>query len=245
MRYASLRQGLVGAWCPSISGPYGYSLPDLSGYANHGTLLNGTAWTTDVKPAMSFDGSDDYISTNASLNNLYAYSVSMWCKPFGVSGYRTEIAQGNNSGDRGGFSLAEEGNAYCAPSLNGYTRCNWSSLGVSNFIHLLCIFDANGATSSDRAKIYLNGKLQSTTVFGNVTTSPSNWSGKILIGVRTGLVGYSQGSMDDIRIYSRILSDSEIRLLASERGIGLKPERIRNRYIIPRKRSSRFLSFPS
>ena len=64
-RYASLKQGLVGAWIPSISGS-GLLLPDLSGRGNNGVLTNmgPEDWVaSEGGRALDFDGSDDRVRT--------------------------------------------------------------------------------------------------------------------------------------------------------------------------------------
>lgn len=223
-RYASLKQGLVGCWIPSVSGS-GLLLPDLSQYGNHGSLvgMDASDWVSSGEGrALDFDGSNDYVQTTASLNGLTAFTVSGWMKPTAIN-QRMEIGQTNSGNDRAVFGLAEDGNAYCAPNVNtGYGYCNWSSLGVSKFIHFTGVFNSQGATNSDRAIIYLNGVKQTLNFVSAVSTSPVSYSNNIRFGTRN-LDTFSQGQLDDARVYNRALTPSEISLLASKRGIGLQP----------------------
>jgi hypothetical protein len=64
----------------------------------------------------------------------------------------------------------------------------------------------------------------------NQLTSISQTTNSFLIGKyndinggSTGTIGQFLGQIDDVRIFSRILTPPEIRLLASKRGIGLQP----------------------
>ena len=82
-RYASLRQGLVGCWVPSL-GASGYRLIDRSGNNNHGVLTGmdpGTDWVpSGGKLALDFDGSNDYVTaTSPQIGQLTKnISVSIW-----------------------------------------------------------------------------------------------------------------------------------------------------------------------
>ena len=60
-------------------------------------------------------------------------------------------------------------------------------------------------------QLWVNGILQSDTKYisGNIGTDNDN----VLIGKRQGVNAYFQGSIDDVRIYNRALSEEEIKLL--------------------------------
>jgi len=253
MRYASLRQGLVGAWCPSVSGPYGYRLPDLSGYGNHGTLTNmdpGSDWVVSGgKGALDFDGSNDYVTTTTPGLTTSNMSVSLWFRSQvnlstnnysclldwgAASSYPADIGKnfsilfGSDANfGTNGFGVSQYGDGFAVPGLN-------DNVWHSAYIELV------GSLYS----IWIDGVFRTSKTMTTNTTSTAITIGKYFSG------WYYNGVIDDIRIYKRSLKASEIRLLASERGIGLKPERIRNRYSAPattntRNRSSRFLAFPS
>jgi hypothetical protein len=77
MRYPSLRQGLVRAWCPLL-GPSGYTLLDRSGYGDHGVLTSmdaGSDWVgTRYGWALDFDAVDDMVATNYTTAGEITYS---------------------------------------------------------------------------------------------------------------------------------------------------------------------------
>ena len=76
--------------------------------------------------------------------------------------------------------------------------------------------------------MFVNGTVVGTTTGGYATVTGSFPEiGRSLGGAEAGQM---LGQLDDVRIYNRTLSPNEIRLLASERGIGLRPERTR-RYV--------------
>lgn len=258
-RYASLRQGLVGCWCPSVSGPYGYRLPDLSGYGNHGTLTNmdpPNDWViSGGKGALDFDGlvteNDEVIvatsSTKFALPTLgNRVSVCGWVYNRSFPTYNglkvQEIWQhGPNNATNGEWYLVQgtSSNPVFQIWQGGPYGANGATTLVINRWYHIC-----GTWDGSFIKVYCNGILDGS---ASAAISPATLSATTRIG-RLGVPGYAysiDGQLDDIRIYNRALSEQEIRLLASERGIGLKSERQRNRYMIPRNRSSRFLGFPS
>jgi hypothetical protein len=75
----------------------------------------------------------------------------------------------------------------------------------------------------------LNGNAVSTTVFGTLNITATN-DPKYLMSNSPGYGNYTPGQIDDVRIYSRALTPSEIQLLyTGGRGVGLAPERIKHR----------------
>lgn len=225
-RYSTLRQGLIGAWCPSL-GATGHTLIDRSGRNNHGVLTNmgeQTKWRASGGGlALNLDGTNDFVDLAPLLSGRGVVTVAFWARPL-FTNSRTEINEGNNSTTRANYGLAEDNWAYVLPgSTSAYGRAIWSSLGVSAFIHYAGVFDVGGATNQDRAKMWLNGVQQTLTFAGTIPTTAPTFTGRLRIGVRPDNSNYSAGLIDDVRIYNRALTASEIALLASQRGIGLRP----------------------
>ena len=224
--HSSLRQGLVGCWVPSL-GASGLSLIDRSGQNNHGTLTNMGGqdnWRASGSGvALNFDGSNDYAEMAPVFSGRPVLTVAFWARPTSTSS-RIESNEGSSSTIRASYSLAEDGNAYVLPgSTSAYGFCNWSTLGVTRFIHAVFVFDSTAATNAERARIFLNGVQQTLTFVGTIPTAAPTFTGRLRLGQRPDLSAPSSGLMDDVRIYSRVLTLAEIRLLASRRGIGLTP----------------------
>jgi hypothetical protein len=224
--HQSLRQGLVGAWCPSL-GASGLSLIDRSGRNNHGTLVNMAGqdnWRASGSGvALDFDGTNDHVVLSPVLSGRPVLTVTFWARPTSTSS-RIELAEGTNSTIRAGYAFSEDGNAYLLPgSTAGFGFCNWSSRGVARFIHYAGVFDSTAATNAERARIFLNGVQQTLTFVGTIPTTATVFTGNLLFGLRPDFSSPSSGLLDDIRIYNRALTPAEIRLLASRRGIGLLP----------------------
>lgn len=231
-RYASLRQGLVGCWCPSVSGSFGFRLPDLSGRGNAGTLTNmdpGTDWVSDVKTALDFDGTNDYVNASQGFRffelSQDSCTVSFWNKnSSGTTGVYFALASTTNGNpflifqaSGASINLGHRSDAAGDTSAVGGTwqSSSWRLLtGVSTPSSLtLFVNGLQVATTSRTAAV---------TTLNQVTLSALNRAGS--------LSNYAIAQIDDIRIYNRALTPQEIRLLyTGGRGIGLMPERIKHR----------------
>lgn len=231
-RYASLRQGLVGAWCPSVQRcGSGFTLPDLSGYGNHGTLTNmdpGTDWVSSGSGlALDFDGLNDYVTARIPTIELLTdgCTLSLWYRNFtgttgvyaalcsSTSGTQFLIFQASGSA----INFAQRNNAGGDTNTSGGT---WQSASWKNII----------AVSTPSSLTLYSNAVQTATL---VRTSGATTFNQISIGALNragGLSNYSLSQQDDIRVYKRALTPTEIQLLyTGGRGVGLAPERIKHR----------------
>ena len=194
---------------------------DASGKGNHGTLVNfigdDTQWVTgQTGGALMFDGIVDYIEVpdNASIgaNLTNAFTVAAWFKsnvPLTVNGgtYRMFekgdnifILQGDgntNSLGNGGMNLVvKRTNAVYSASIN-------QALEANRWYHIAGSFDGTNA------RVYLDGRIKGTKTVGGPIDDD-------MLPLRIGADDankFFNGAMDDVRIWSRALSDREIRNL--------------------------------
>jgi hypothetical protein len=241
-RGANLRHGLVGAWAPSVAGN-GLLLPDLSGYGNHGTLTNMDAsdWVgTDRGRALDFDGVDDYVDFGTRLLTEATFSVSAWFRSGGDNGIivaksrnvsavnRWWIAVNQNpstGGDQAGnlyiAGTNSVGSGVTAAASVGANDNRWHQVvGVWQNTSMYLFFDGTNVASN--LSIRANQLSQFNLLIGKYNDSS---------GGATGNTGNLQGQLDDIRIYNRALSPSEIKqLYEGGPGYGLRQERKRSRF---------------
>ncbi len=227
-RYASLRQGLVGAWCPSL-GASGFRLIDRSENNNHGTLVNmdpGTDWVpSGGKLALDFDVSRVDISSNC-LNGLTSASITMWVKSRGAS-----------QADGGGLAEFNQGGSNSHyPWVDGIGYINWlrqnrvtvtlsSSVDRTTWHLVSCTTQSNG-----RWRFYQNTIMVSDVAAESTIDYDTRgiWIGAS--GNGTTPAYWYDGQIDDIRLYNRALTATEInQLYQGGRGVGLAPERIKHR----------------
>ena len=201
--------------CPSLDD----SPDDLSGNGNHGTYQNGLSTISNSEfggsRAYNFDGSDDRITFNyiASMNQISAFSSFFWIyKLGGFSNYILNIGGSNNRSPwmntygNGRFEtrLDLDNNTGDSIFYNDYGQGiynQWDHIGLS--------WDGINANH------YVNGNLVQTDVTSAGSTTENDYGSAFGLGLYGGGI---YGYLDDIRIYNRGLSNSEVELLYSKRG---------------------------
>jgi hypothetical protein len=216
-----LDRSLLGYWAMdyyNATGIYDNSTYNNFGKFAAGTGLNYSNLTTGVRgQALKFDGVDDYInaSNTASLNSIGCYNtISMWIKPTGVlTNYEMYISKYYASTTDLGFDfgLMSDGRAAImyrnttSPTSDIFTTNSVFSL--NNWIHLVVV--QNG---SNVVYIYKNGNLLESLSGEPCMTNPS--SSSLTIGDR-GEGYFFNGSLDEVMIFNRSLSSTEVSALYS------------------------------
>ncbi|MCK5229514.1 MAG: hypothetical protein KAR13_04570 [Desulfobulbaceae bacterium] len=207
LSFAGIDDGLVAYY------PFNGNANDASGNVNHGTVHGATLIEDrfgNSNSAYSFDGNNDYIITNytPSQNLGTNFSISSWIKWNGSTGNHQRIVTKWQEGNIGSHEY----------SLFLYGGSNKIRLSVgsgkiqSEFVPTLDTWHFVTATSNNSfAKIFIDGSL----VFEKSYSTSIVYDQEPLI-IGGGGTQYSMpryifnGVLDDIRIYNRALSDSEI-----------------------------------
>lgn len=221
--------GLVGHW--TLDETTGTTMNDGSGNANTGTLNGTTADNSSilgiVNNAINFDATDDYIAIpdSASLNPSSEITLAAWIKS-------TSIASGG--------TLRRIISKWQGGTNNDYnlfiTNVDFGSDGLANQIAFeakdssnatLFLFDADdnsvvggdgkwhfvaGTYDGSTAAIYLNGSLVNS-VAASGTLKDSTTPLNIGRSEEGGWPHHFGGDIDDVRIYDRALSATEIQQL--------------------------------
>jgi hypothetical protein len=197
-----LNQGLVGYWkMDETSG----SAADSSGNGNTGTW-NGSGVshysTGKFGGGGGFNGTDDYVSVPVSLGSS-SWSISLWSKTTSGGKYLgTTLNCGAGClprlyllGNEFVYGSGSYSDASMTIDLTGITTSNWN--------HWVYEFDGSSI------KAYVNGVLKNTK-----TRNAENINDTLVLGksVESGVV-YLNGSIDDIRVYNRALSPTEVQQL--------------------------------
>lgn len=215
----TLTNGLVGYWPfdgNDISGTTAY---DRSGQGNNGTLTNGPTKTIGrVGQGLSFDGTDDYINMG-NTNNISTgnFTISYWFKT-SLSVYKPIVAKrlatpSYNQYQTGVGYVNSLGNPVDSGSVFFFASDGVNKQGV----HTTATNYADGAwhhvdvtRTSSGVLMYVDGVLVSL-VIDSAGISSQNYSnsGNFNIGYSNSSYFFS-GSLDEVRIYNRALSASEI-----------------------------------
>ena len=219
--------GLVGYW--KFDEGSGTVAADSSGNANNGTLLNGPAWTQGkINGALSFDGSDDYVNMgNASalrFENTNPFTLSAWYKfnvtSFGAGDDQGLIAKENTGGSLPGYKLAIEADAANDPWSFIMRDINSRRLEVqfprpnnTDWHYISVIYD--GSSNASGVSVYIDGMSQPKTVITNTLSVSIANSSPFLVGQFFG--DYFDGSIDEVRVYNRALTEAEVKALYESR----------------------------
>ncbi len=197
--------GLVAAWGFNTSA--GATTADVSGYVNSGTL-DGAAWTAQGKfgGALSFNGSTSQVTVAdaASLDFTSGMTVEAWVKPsVAPLGWRAVMAK-----DVDRYYLMAGTSNQNFPGVGGtFGTTNQNVFGtatlpVGSWTHLAATFD------QAMLRLYVNG--DEILPGAQQTTALSTSTSALTIGADS-YGEFFQGVLDEIRIYNRALSVSELR----------------------------------
>jgi hypothetical protein len=217
-----LSRGLVGWWLMNEGA--GLKVNDLSGNRNTGTLTSGPTWKAGkFGPAVNFDGTDDYIpiADNPPLTSVAdgSFTISCWAKILDVSpgSGRILVNRDNtsNTGAEGNRSVSLHidlsGNAklFLYPVSTSVTSSITSFFNDGRFHHYVGIRDL----LSSKVYLYVDGILaaNSTDLSSNINTALEPWV--IGRGNTQSASGAFNGPIDDVRIWNRSLSASEVQQL--------------------------------
>jgi len=218
---AGLNDGLVAYY------PFDGNANDASGNGNNGTVYGAVYKTNSSgQVSLNFNGTAStyvVVPESASLEPQDAISISFWCN--GVPGqiYGTMIRKAND-GQPGYFvrmlSGAVDNNIETFRLDIGLPPSGFAPFALSTGTNWQ-FFTATYSRTDGWIKTYANGLLVAQTAFTNVLKH----SGNLFIGGAT--VHYQDGGfnglINNVRIYNRALSASEIQQLYSLSDIGPAP----------------------
>lgn len=213
--YPSLWQGCVAAYAPLL-GPTGLVLRDAVG-KNDGVLTNGPTWDiSGGRYALGFDGSNDLIDCGSRLGSdlLNNYSIFVWARPTGsFVNYRNILSRSNGSTAQHGIIVFSTGIWYTQTADNQVTV--GGQLTLDNWFHVGYTFQ-NGVMTTYQNGVAVNTRSGATNGFVSANFKIGNDD---LVASGTQPRPFL-GQIDDVRVYSRVLTPKEIALLSSRRGIG-------------------------
>ena len=211
---------LVGYW--KLDESSGTTNADFSPSGENGTQVNSPTFSTAVPPSIGFtdagsllfNGTDQYVTvptTKALPNYATPRTLSAWAKTNTTTGNHMIAAFGNTGAARS-FFIGQFGTTL---EVGGFS----SDITVPNFWvdtnwhHLVATYDGKVG------RVYADGTL--------VATATINWEGltpplSCAIGNYVSGTGYPwSGNVDDVRIYDRALTGTEIANLATGSTPGL------------------------
>jgi hypothetical protein len=178
---------------------------DASGKSNPGTIREATHAAGKFGQALSFDGVNDWVAVpdSNSLDLTSAMTLEAWVNPNTITGWRTVMLKEQPTGLVYGIYANTDTNR---PSAHAYTSSEFDTRGtaqvaLNTWTHVAATYD--GAT----LRFYVNGtQVSSKALTGSMITSTS----PLHIGGNGVWGEWFKGLIDEVRIYRRALSASEI-----------------------------------
>jgi concanavalin A-like lectin/glucanase superfamily protein len=224
--------GLVGYW--KFDENSGTTAADSSGNGNTGTLFNGAGWTSGQSgSAVSIDGVDDFVKIkDGKISNSTTGTITAWVKANSLVNVSKIVCYGGGAAAAGvpgifGLEVRQDGSNYYFSVINVPSDGSPSASSVHGSTILQSGVWYHVAVTSDGSswKLYVNGVAETLTAqFGNGNTG--KWFGntsvtapdKTYIGGAwfngTDMASFP-GLIDEVRIYNRALSASEVAALSS------------------------------
>jgi hypothetical protein len=202
--------------------PFCGNANDQSGNGLNGTVMGATLSADrfgSPNSAYSFNGTSAYISLPpANFVGHNAFSCSMWMRPTSNAN-PSNIAY--NVGEQ--FGLMCFGVNYNPPGI--FTGCynvgsnpfqsvvNSAPVAINNWVHVVATRDMTNL------KLYVNGVLVQQLAGANTNNQAMNYGSPPYaanIGTRSCLMDYFPGQIDDVRIYSTVLTQNDVNALYAE-----------------------------
>jgi hypothetical protein len=235
MGAAVVGQSSGGSGSPFSSGLVGYwsfdggatnwttsKVSDLSGQGNTGQLILMSTTSSPTKgkigQAFSFDGADDYMQvTDAAHNYAFGdstFTVSVWCKPSTATTGFVVAKDGGGLGN--GWAISCQNTATFHTKGGGGTiaaarTSNSTTLNNGGWHHIVAVITTDTAIQTNNTgTLYVDGVVdQGSLTNSTVYVSPTL---PVTIGKRDS-GNFFAGSIDELRIYNRALSPTEVKQL--------------------------------
>jgi len=205
--------GLVGWW------PFNGNANDESGNGNHGTVQNGTNSSSDrygtLNSAFDFDGNDDqiYVNHSANISPSQYVTVNSWIYPRAYEDNKFILVKGSH------INLYYRSYGLLGPESNQKAQFRLSNSNVELGVYSNSIIPLNtwsmitGVYDGTNLKIYVNGVFDgqiSMSGLINQTNEPLSFGSHKYYNFSDY---WYNGSLDDISIYNRVLTQQEITAL--------------------------------
>jgi len=215
--------GLVGYW--KLDDGSGTKATDSSGNGNTGTTQHSPTWTTSgkVNGALTLNGTNQYVNVAdaASLDIAGSWTVVTWVNPSALPssgnisllaskeasvGTNYDLVIDNGHFNAGlGWAVDFNSSGCCDDHFAKYV----TSISTGTWYHVVGVYDSVGQTVT----VYLNGiSVASSSVAGSPPESSAG--NNLAIGaIGSGSGFFTAGTIDEVRIYNRALSASDVLML--------------------------------
>ncbi len=183
----------------------GTTAQDSSGYGRNGTLINGPTWVVGVQGnAVNLDGVDDYVSipTAGIPAPNQPQSIAFWANAPSVGVTCQEMISISNPDASSSIEIILNNSKWQVVKFGSSSTPLAETAASTGWHHLTYTYD--GGTH----RLYIDGVLASSSTLSAQTAYPTSF----LLGgwVSSGAACYFAGSLDDVRLYTKVLSQADI-----------------------------------
>ncbi len=226
-----VKQGLIGYWTFDGKNTTRGRMDDSSGSNNHLNTF-GIATSTFYFPGkigqgLNFDGVDDYMKTGSAINfgGTKIITVCYWSKwnTFANNDDLLMELTSNYNNNDGTFIIDPNHSTQLKIAVGIQDSVTTSKYRSESFDrpsagiwHHYCIVFDNSTNGGDITP-YIDGVEQATTVYNNTKDQSTAFKTDTLYFMsRAGSSLFGAGNLDDVRIYSRALSVTEIKQIYNQ-----------------------------
>lgn len=232
---STVGNGLAGSW--GFNEGSGTTATDSSGVGNAGAIANGTHAAGVTRSALAFNGTSTSVAAGSTATTSFgsgSFTLSTWFKSTS-SGFQRLISKGNY-GNTNGYLLALNGGTVTLAVGAGGTQSQSIGINAPNGLddgawhHTAAVVDR----AAGIVRIYVDGVPQTLTVGSgycgtangatvSITGCPSvnaTSAGTLTLGSYNGTSEFLNGSLDEVRLYNRAVSETDLRAVA---GLGKAP----------------------
>ena len=218
---SGLSCGLVGYWTFDGKDMVGGVARDRSGNndLNSSNISTSTFYSLGkIGQGLKFDGTDDVLTKDSPTNLTFntAFTLSAWIKTGSKVTTAKEIV-GRWDGIEWGYMLAINENSSdhkvkivldkdVGGGSRDAARASVNAVNDDKWHHIVGVYDG----PNTRLDLYVDGVLSTASLEGTIPASISSQSRPIYIGNDNGATRAYQGSIDDVRIYNRAISSTEV-----------------------------------
>ena len=200
-------------WWPLNAGSGTTIVGDASGGGDDGShVADHITGASGSGSALDFNGTSDWASCSTAIAPGSAVvTVCLWVYADAIVADSDLVESSNTSdGSAHTFRVYIEGSLIkvLGRGTTGY-RQETVAVTTGSWIHIAAIID--NSTATGEVQIYKDGVSQTTTLGLNNKTGTSNFSSqRIFVGARSSSSKWFDGRIDDVRIYNRELTSTEI-----------------------------------
>ena len=187
---------------------------DSSWYGLSSTIINDPVWDPNgrIDGAVKLDGVDDRIRVDDYKGVLAGQSrtTCAWIKTSQALG--EIVTWGEYEVDGGRWVMRISSSGVLNVQVGGGTISGTTVITDGIWHHVAAVLDNDESPNLDEVKLYVDGTEEA--VPGTSVAINTVYSKNVKIGVYGSTARYFNGWLDDVRIYSRALTEAEIQALA-------------------------------